>query len=130
VRGADLLDSTGRQIALQRALGVATPQYAHLPVATNAQGEKLSKQTLARALDTTMPVQPLWDALRFLGQEPPDALRGDSLSGLWAWAHENWSLAQVPRTRAAFVSGFDASDQGLVFVSDELAGQGSDKSKG
>ncbi|HSD36615.1 MAG TPA: tRNA glutamyl-Q(34) synthetase GluQRS [Rhodocyclaceae bacterium] len=109
VRGADLLDSTGRQIALQQALGVATPQYAHLPVATNAHGEKLSKQTLARALDGAMPVQPLWDALRFLGQEPPDALRRDSLGGLWAWGHENWLLAKVPQTRAAFVSGFDAS---------------------
>ncbi|MEC5385850.1 tRNA glutamyl-Q(34) synthetase GluQRS [Uliginosibacterium sp. H3] len=108
VRGADLLDSTGRQIALQRALGYATPQYAHLPVATNAQGEKLSKQTLAQALDVAQPVLPLWQALGFLGQAPPDELKGGALSDLWAWAHANWSLARVPRQRAAIASGVEA----------------------
>src|SRR4029079_181263 len=45
LRGADLLDSTARQIHLQRLLGVATPRYLHVPVAVNAVGEKLSKQT-------------------------------------------------------------------------------------
>jgi glutamyl-Q tRNA(Asp) synthetase len=108
VRGADLLDSTGRQIALQRALGLATPQYVHLPVATNAQGEKLSKQTLARALDGAAPVLPLWHALDFLGQNPPVDLQREDLAVLWRWAHGNWSLAHVPRMRAAAASGFDA----------------------
>jgi glutamyl-Q tRNA(Asp) synthetase len=51
VRGADLLDNTPRQIWLQRALGLPTPRYLHVPVVTNAGGEKLSKQTGARALD-------------------------------------------------------------------------------
>ncbi|GIL07335.1 tRNA glutamyl-Q(34) synthetase GluQRS [Betaproteobacteria bacterium PRO7] len=50
VRGADLLDNTPRQIFLQRALGLATPRYLHVPVVTNERGEKLSKQTGARAL--------------------------------------------------------------------------------
>ncbi|MCX8113770.1 MAG: tRNA glutamyl-Q(34) synthetase GluQRS [Burkholderiaceae bacterium] len=50
VRGADLLDNTPRQIFLQRALGFATPRYLHVPVVTNERGEKLSKQTGARAL--------------------------------------------------------------------------------
>lgn len=50
VRGEDLLDNTPRQIFLQRALGLATPRYLHVPVVTNERGEKLSKQTGARAL--------------------------------------------------------------------------------
>ncbi|WP_332699648.1 glutamate--tRNA ligase family protein, partial [Halalkalibacter lacteus] len=51
VRGADLLDSTARQIHLQRILGARQPRYAHVPVAVNAAGEKLSKQTGAASLD-------------------------------------------------------------------------------
>lgn len=98
VRGADLLDSTPRQIWLQQCLGVATPHYAHLPVATNAAGEKLSKQTLARPLIPGDGAA-LWAALDFLGQDPPPALRAASLAELWAWAREHWRLAAVPRCR-------------------------------
>lgn len=53
VRGEDLLDSTGRQIYLQRLLGYRTPRYMHIPVVRNAQGDKLSKQTHAPAVDPT-----------------------------------------------------------------------------
>jgi len=101
VRGADLLDSTGRQIWLQRRLGAAQPAYAHLPVATNAAGEKLSKQTLAAPLDADQPVADLLRALRFLGQNPPAALAGAGLAEVWHWAHAHWSLAAVPRRRHA-----------------------------
>ncbi len=99
VRGADLLDSTPRQIWLQRLLGWTTPQYAHLPVAVNSRGEKLSKQTLAPPLDPTRPAPALWDALRFLGQNPPTALRGD-LPSLWQWAKSSWQADSVPKSRA------------------------------
>lgn len=103
VRGADLLDSTPRQIWLQQCLGVPTPQYVHLPVAVNAAGEKLSKQTLAAPLDDNNPVPALWQALSFLGQQPPQALRSggdhEQLSELWQWALRNWSLASVPHQR-------------------------------
>ncbi len=68
VRGADLLQSTPRQILLQRALGYATPRYLHFPVATNEGGEKLSKQTLAIAADQNGAARLLGQALRFLGQ--------------------------------------------------------------
>jgi glutamyl-Q tRNA(Asp) synthetase len=67
VRGSDLLDSTPRQIYLQRLLGVPTPRYMHVPLVTNAIGEKLSKQTGALALDLTQPEAELNEAARFLG---------------------------------------------------------------
>lgn len=99
VRGADLLESTPRQIWLQQCLGVPTPHYAHLPVVVNAAGEKLSKQTLADPLNDSEPVPALWRALDFLGQQPPLDLCGGSLSELWQWALRNWSLARIPRQR-------------------------------
>jgi glutamyl-Q tRNA(Asp) synthetase len=71
VRGADLLWSTPRQIALQRHLGYPTPRYLHFPVATSALGEKLSKQTLAPPIDVANAPASLADALAFLGQPDP-----------------------------------------------------------
>ncbi|MBU6247747.1 MAG: tRNA glutamyl-Q(34) synthetase GluQRS [Xanthomonadaceae bacterium] len=67
VRGADLLDSTPRQIHLQRLLGVPTPAYLHLPLACDAEGRKLSKSTGAGALDPADPLPALRRALAFLG---------------------------------------------------------------
>lgn len=99
VRGADLLDSTPRQIFLQRRLGLPTPTYAHLPVAVNASGEKLSKQTGARAIPIDRPGPALFAALEFLGQQPPAALIGASVNELWDWALAHWQLANVPRRR-------------------------------
>ena len=61
----DLLDSTARQIHLPRLLGARAPGYAHVPVAVNAAGEKLSKQTGARALDLSDPARELARARRF-----------------------------------------------------------------
>lgn len=100
VRGADLLDSTGRQILLQRLLGHPQPRYAHLPVASNAAGEKLSKQTLARAVEGADPARVLVDALDFLGQEPPAGLAEAGLAAVWAWARQHWSMVRVPRRRS------------------------------
>lgn len=71
VRGADLLDNTARQIALQRLLGHTTPQYLHLPLATHKDGRKLSKQTGAAGLDSTNALDNLRAAWRHLGQTPP-----------------------------------------------------------
>lgn len=101
VRGADLLDSTARQIHLQQLLSFPQPAYAHLPVATNAAGEKLSKQTLARAVDAHPPAAALVAALRFLGQAPPAGLDRAALTEVWSWALHHWRLAAVPRCRHA-----------------------------
>jgi glutamyl-Q tRNA(Asp) synthetase len=67
VRGADLLGSTARQIVLQRALGLATPRYLHVPVVENAEGEKLSKQTGASPVDVGRAEAALDAALEHLG---------------------------------------------------------------
>ena len=99
VRGADLLDSTARQVFLQRVLGLPTPSYAHLPVALDSNGDKLSKQTLARPIDSLPAAQLLCGALEFLGQRPPVALQHESPASIWAWAAQHWDLLQVPRVR-------------------------------
>ena len=73
VRGADLLQSTLRQILLQRMLGYATPRYLHFPLAANARGEKLSKQTLAPAVRAGDDGESLLAALDFLSQPRPES---------------------------------------------------------
>lgn len=73
VRGADLLDSTARQIYLQRCLGYPTPTYLHVPLCTAPTGEKLSKQNGAAPLDLTHPLEELQRAANFLGLTPPNA---------------------------------------------------------
>ena len=97
VRGADLLASTPRQIWLQRCMGWPTPRYAHLPVASNAAGEKLSKQTLAPALAVEQAAAILVGALRFLGQAVPAELARASVAEIWAWAEAHWAFAAIPR---------------------------------
>jgi len=100
VRGADLLDSTPRQIALQRALGFATPRYLHFPVATRG-GEKLSKQTLAAAVDPSAGSGALRAALAFLGQAVPPPGRP---AELLAEAVRAWDPARIPPRRSRDVT--------------------------
>jgi glutamyl-Q tRNA(Asp) synthetase len=88
VRGADLLDSTPRQIYLQRLLGMQTPHYLHVPVVTNAKGEKLSKQTGAHALDAARPLDELISAARFL-QLPIGQVQ--SIDAFWRQALAAWA---------------------------------------
>ena len=75
VRGADLLDSTPRQVLLQRALGLPTPAYGHLPLVLDAHGRKLSKSSAAHPVDPADPLPALRAAWRMLGQAP-EALEG------------------------------------------------------
>jgi len=99
VRGADLLDSTARQIHLQHLLATATPEYLHLPVAVNERGEKLSKQTGARAAGR----ESLAAAFALLGHAPPRELLNAPPAELLAWGIANWDPGRVPKTRAISV---------------------------
>lgn len=90
VRGADLLDSTPAQIYLQRQLGYRQPRYLHLPVVANETGQKLSKQTGAKALRGSRSSSLLCDAFAFLGLAPPPTLRGTRLPEPWAWGIVTW----------------------------------------
>lgn len=99
VRGSDLLDSTPRQIYLQRLLGFSTPGYVHLPVVVDHHGNKLSKQTFAAPLNPQRPLPTLYYVLMFLGQQPPtDLLEGD-IGALWQWATHHWRIDKVPQVR-------------------------------
>jgi glutamyl-Q tRNA(Asp) synthetase len=98
VRGADLLDSTARQIYLQRLLGLPTPRYMHVPVLVNERGEKLSKQTGAAALDNSRPLDGLMAAAQFLGLglefNPPR-----TVAAFWEAAVAAWADRCVPAGR-------------------------------
>ena len=108
VRGADLLDSTPRQIYLQHLLGLPTPAYLHLPVAVNGRGEKLSKQTLAPAVSRVNPVAQLCEVLAFLNQAPPEELKDTDLDTFWKWAVAHWRADRLPAVRARPLSGVKA----------------------
>lgn len=98
VRGSDLLDETARQIHLQQLLGYPTPAYAHIPVATNLEGQKLSKQTFAAPLRADNPAPVLIQALHFLNQNPPAELHNQQRDDILAWAVENWDIRNIPQT--------------------------------
>lgn len=108
VRGADLLTSTLRQIILQRALGLATPVYMHLPLAVDKSLAKLSKSAGAAALDAAKPSVQLWLALDFLRQQPPAALRSASLRELWDWAVPHWRSATLYGIRSLELESADS----------------------
>ncbi len=90
VRGIDLLDSTPRQIHLQRLLDYRTPAYLHIPVAENKQGQKLSKLTGAPALPLDKVGQILTAALDALGQQPPRELAECPRRDIWSWSIKHW----------------------------------------
>ncbi|MDD2863170.1 MAG: tRNA glutamyl-Q(34) synthetase GluQRS [Methylococcales bacterium] len=95
VRGMDLLHETPKQIFLQQVLNLPTPNYVHVPILVNEKGEKLSKQTLAAAVDLTAPNLVLFNLLQLLNQNPPPALQAENVETILKWGIENWQLAQV-----------------------------------
>lgn len=98
VRGADLLDNTPRQIYLQQLLGLPQPSYAHVPLALNEHGQKLSKQNLAPALSTSARLTTLVACLRFLQQDCPTANEFATLDECWQWALQHWDIRRIQPT--------------------------------
>ena len=95
VRGFDLLESTPRQIYLQQILGLPTPRYWHVPIIVDAQGFKLSKQTLATAVDVNAPATVLFELLSLLKQNPPLELRNAAVVELLDWGIAHWNPAAL-----------------------------------
>ncbi|MCO8080068.1 tRNA glutamyl-Q(34) synthetase GluQRS [Acinetobacter lwoffii] len=95
VRGADLLDNTERQIYLGQLLGYPQLSYMHLPLAMNDQGQKLSKQNLAQALDLTQAPQLLKQALQALHQAEVDL---DTPDRMLQQAVVQWDIERIPHT--------------------------------
>ncbi|PCJ45420.1 MAG: tRNA glutamyl-Q(34) synthetase GluQRS [Moraxellaceae bacterium] len=108
MRGIDLLDSTPRQCFLQQHLNYTTPEYSHLPVIVNSQGQKLSKQTYAKAIPTTHCNQSLWTALWVLGLNPTTELQQETPEQILNWGIQAWNtdkligLSRIDSTAIAF----------------------------
>lgn len=109
VRGADLLDSTPRQILLQRALGLPTPHYLHLPVVQDAQGRKLSKSAAALPVDAFDPLPALHAAWRALGQ-PSEMLPRAPVNAVLAAAVDAFDPARLPRVPALALAALHNGD--------------------
>lgn len=90
VRGADLLQSTIRQIFLQYKLGITTPLYSHIPIVKNQLGDKLSKQTHAPPITKRKAIPNLLQAFAFLNLNPPKSMLDASIDECWSWAISQW----------------------------------------
>ena len=100
VRGYDLLNSTFCQLYLQNILNYINPIYSHIPIATDANNQKLSKQFGAAELSNKLITQNLFNGLCALKQEPPTELRSDNLSNIWSWAIDNWSSKKLTMVKS------------------------------
>ena len=100
MRGEDLIDSTPVHIDIMERLGLTVPQYAHLPVLCFADGSKLSKQSHAPAIDNQQAAANLREALRLLGQQPPE--QDLTAAGWLDWGRTHWQLDSVPRQLSPF----------------------------
>ncbi len=106
VRGADLLDSTPRQILLQRALGLPTPEYAHLPLLLDTDGRKLGKSLAAIPLDAGDPLPALRLAWRVLGQPAGAVANAASADDFLRLALAAFEVARIPRGAVALHNMF------------------------
>lgn len=100
VRGCDLLEATPRQIYVHQLLALPIPEYLHVPIIVDAQGYKLSKQTLATAVDTQRVSEVLFELLVLLRQGPPDELRHAPAAELLSWAIAHWQPGALANCRA------------------------------
>jgi glutamyl-Q tRNA(Asp) synthetase len=95
VRGMDLLNETPKQIYLQQILNLTTPNYCHIPILVDSNGIKLSKTTLAAAVDLTKPNQVLFQLLELLKQKPPCELKQVNVPEILNWAIQNWQISNL-----------------------------------
>lgn len=107
VRGADLLDSTPRQIYLQQQLNYNTPDYCHLPLAVDAIGNKISKSEGGAKIDGNQKEKQLINVLSFLGQNPPAGLSLSSINDIWLWAIEHWQVERVSKLEKQKIQTID-----------------------
>jgi glutamyl-Q tRNA(Asp) synthetase len=104
VRGADLLDSTPWQMALQEALGLPRPRYAHLPLVTEPDGGKLAKSRRSVALDPARAGSQLTQVLGLLGQAPEAKLELEPVERILAWAIAHWQPQRLRGVREVHAS--------------------------
>ncbi|QUM88046.1 tRNA glutamyl-Q(34) synthetase GluQRS [Moritella sp. 36] len=104
VRGADLIEPTGRQLYLFEQFSQPAPSYLHLPLVSNADGSKLSKQNHAPGLDISQAKALLIDALRFLALPVCNELQDLSVPHLLQWGAEHWSVKNLPRQKSIVLS--------------------------
>ncbi|WP_238582348.1 tRNA glutamyl-Q(34) synthetase GluQRS [Cellvibrio sp. OA-2007] len=95
IRGSDLLEVTGRQLFFFALLGAPLPQFGHVPLAMQANGQKLSKQNHAKAIESQHASRNLWRGLAFLGQNPPSDLADASTSECLDWALHHWQRSAI-----------------------------------
>lgn len=98
VRGSDLLDMTAQQLQIYQAFGATPPHWLHIPVILNSEGQKLSKQNHAPALDNRTPTANLFAALNALNQHPPPSLSSGPVDKLLEWACAHWKREAVHLT--------------------------------
>nr|BFD44415.1 tRNA glutamyl-Q(34) synthetase GluQRS [Pseudomonas sp. FFPRI_1] len=98
VRGADLLDSTPRQLYLQELLGLPQPRYLHVPLITQPDGHKLGKSYRSPPLTEDRAPPLLLRALRALGQKPGNELEGAPVTQIMSWGVAHWDASLIPRT--------------------------------
>lgn len=96
VRGADLIETTGKQISLYQKLAASSITYLHLPLALDANGNKLSKQNRAPSIDNANPGPAMEAAFSFLGHPIPEAMTGATMAELLHWGIENWQINHLP----------------------------------
>lgn len=101
VRGADLIDSTARQIQLQRWLGLATPRYAHLPTVLGEDGNKLSKSLASAPIDPLNPLPSLRTAWELLGQDAGALASAPHVAAALTLALANFDPERIPATDTA-----------------------------
>jgi glutamyl-Q tRNA(Asp) synthetase len=102
VRGADLLTSSGWQIALARALGLAPVTYAHLPLVVEPDGSKLAKSRRSVPIDARQTGPWLLEALRLLSQEPPPGLARETPAAILDWGIAHWDIRRLSGIRSVW----------------------------